>query len=86
MAGIMSRCLLHKSRLDAFKLWCEHRAIQTRPGRGDYQVLQVLTSKFGWQVVYDRNDAPEHYTVTWPLEMLVKRFIRDSTLKEDDNT
>ncbi len=82
----MSRCLLHKSKLEEFKTWCEHRAIKTRPGRGDYQVLQVLTAKFGWQVVYDRNDAPEHYTVTWPLEMVVTRFIRDSKTKGDNGT
>lgn len=82
----MSRCLLHKTKLDEFKEWCRKRAIPTRPGRGHHQILQVLTPKFGWQVVYERDSAPEHYTVTWPLEMTVKRFINDPARKGEPTT
>lgn len=73
----MSRCLLHKSRLDDFKSWLDQNKIEHRPGRGDYQVMQVR-SKNGWDVVYDRHSAKEHFTVTWPMEALVVRFIRET--------
>lgn len=82
----MSRSLLHKSKIGDFKTWLTKRGITWRPGRGNYQVIQVLTTKHGWQVVYDRESAPEHYTVTWPLEMTVKRFINDSTQRNDQST
>ena len=77
----MSRCLLHKSRLDAFKAWLEQQGIEHRPGRGDFQVLQVCLKRptlprDQWSAVYDRHSATEHYTVTTPLENTVKRFIR----------
>jgi hypothetical protein len=73
----MTKCLLHKNHLDEFKTWCIKRGIEIRPGRGHHQVLQVLTAKYSWQVVYERCHAPEHYTVTWPLEAMMRRFIND---------
>lgn len=72
----MSRNLLHKSKLEAFKLWLDSQDIEHRPPRGDFQVLQVLVPRSGWQVVYDRIKAPEHYTVPHPMENLVQKFIR----------
>lgn len=74
----MSRCLLHKSKLEAFQAWLMREGIEHRAGRGDYQVLQVATSNNQWQCVFDRLDAPEHYTVAQPIERLVRRFIRES--------
>lgn len=73
----MSRCLLHKSKLEAFKAWLTARGIEHRPPRGEFQVLQVKT-KSGWQCVFDRIDAKEHYTVAGPLESTVHRFIREA--------
>lgn len=81
----MSRNLLHKTKLEAFKSWLSQQDIEHRPGRGAFQVLQVrMTSKRlnEWQCVFDRLDAPEHYTVAYPLEPIVHRFIRDSRTKE----
>lgn len=72
----MSRCLLHKTRLEPFKQWMTAAGIEHRPGRGDFQVLQVKTKNGQWQCVFDRIEAPEHYTVAWPLESIVRRFIR----------
>lgn len=69
------RNLLHKSKLDEFQLWCRANNIATRPGKGDYQVLQVLTPRSGWQVVFRKNDMPEHLTVNAALEPLVREFI-----------
>jgi hypothetical protein len=72
----MSRCLLHKRKLNAFKMWLDKKHIQRRPGRGEYQVMQVALPDGQWGVVYDRIEAPEHYTVTAPMEYLVRRFIQ----------
>lgn len=76
----MSRNLLHKSKLDAFKTWLTRNGIEHRQGRGSWEeVLSVhMLSKNQWQSVFDRIDAPEHYTVAAPLEPLVRRFIRES--------
>ncbi|MBR8362130.1 hypothetical protein KDW55_02205 [Burkholderia sp. AU19243] len=72
----MSRNLLHKTKLKPFKAWMDSYGIEHRPGRGDFQVLQIKTKNGQWQCVFDRIEAPEHYTVAWPLEPIVRRFIR----------
>jgi hypothetical protein len=69
---------LHKTKLAAFKGWLDSQKIEHRPGRDFFQVLQIKTKKGQWQCIFDRLDAPEHYTVAWPLEPIVHRFIRDS--------
>ena len=74
----MSRNLLHVSKLDAFKAWLTSNSIEHRPGRGGYEVLQVKTKKGAWQCVFRRHEMPEHYTVAYPLEPIVHRFIRDA--------
>jgi len=74
----MSRNLLHKTKLDAFKVWLTSQGVEHRPPRGDYQVLQVRTKNGQWQCIFDRIAAPEHYTVAGPLEGLVVRFIRET--------
>lgn len=66
---------LHISKLDAFKLWLNDHGIAHRPGKGDYQVLQVRTPNNGWQCVFRKNEMPEHFTVNEKLMPLVRRFI-----------
>ena len=77
----MSRCLLHKNKLDDFRAWLMAEGIAHRSGRGDYQVLQVQLKNGQWQCVFDRLDAPEHYTVAAPLEGVVRQFIRAQRAK-----
>lgn len=72
----MSRNLLHKSTLPQFKEWLDRKHIQWREGKGEFQVIQVALPGNQWGVVYDRITAPEHYTVTAPMESLVRRFIQ----------
>jgi len=74
----MSKNLLHKTKLEQFKAWLDANHIEHRPGRGDFQVLQVKTKNGHWQCVFDRVYMPEHFTVAWPLESIVHRFIKDS--------
>ena len=74
----MSRNLLHKTKLEPFKEWLTAQGIQHRPPRGDYDVLQVCAFHRGdslWMCVFDRHDAPEHYTVDKRMAPIVRRFI-----------
>jgi len=75
----MSRNLLHKTKLEAFKTFLSKSGIEHRPGRGSFQMLQVKLKSGQWQCVFDRIDAPEHYTVAHPLEGLVHKFIKQAT-------
>jgi len=69
------RALLHKNHLDEFISWLDIKGISHRPGKGAYQVLQVLT-RDGWSVVFSRNNMPEHYSLNESLVPTVKDFIR----------
>ena len=74
----MSRNLLHKSKLAAFRCWLTAQGIEHRPPRGDYEVLQVQAKAPAWFCVFDRHAAKEHYTVDVRLEPTVRRFIREN--------
>ena len=70
-----NRCILHKDHLDSFQYWLrEIELIPYRPGKGDYQVLQVMTDNFGWQVVFRKADMPEHFSVNEKLMPIVRKF------------
>lgn len=72
----MSRNLLHKTKLEPFKAWLSTQGIQHRPPRGDYDVLQVQAAAPDWFCIFDRHDAPEHFTVDRRLVPTVQRFIK----------
>ena len=70
-----NRCTLHKTHLEPLKEWLrEVQQIPYRDGKGDYQVLQILTDGAGWQVVFAKKDMPEHYSVNDKLMPLIRRF------------
>lgn len=73
----MSRCLLHKTKVAAFTAWLTEAGIEHRPGRGEWQLLQVRIKR-AWACLYARIDMPEHVTCEVRLEPLVRRFIRES--------
>lgn len=75
----MSRNLLHKTKLREFIDWLDHMNIEHRPPRGSYQVLQVKTRDGQWQCIFDRDNAKEHYTVAWPLESIVRGYLRSKS-------
>ena len=80
------RCLLHKSKLEAFIEWCEKKNIKTRPGKGPFQVIQVQPIPKGdWLVIFDRILAKEHYIIDKRLYGLVLRFIKEKYIREDKN-
>lgn len=71
------RCTLHKTHLEAFKQWLQEVAlIPYRDGKGDYQVLQVCTPNYGWQVVFRKADMPEHLSVNETLMPVVMDFYK----------
>ena len=73
----MDRALLHKDKLESFKQWLDCKGREHRPGRGEWQLLQVKHGS-GWQAIFSRLDMPEHTTVPAPLVPLVRAFIRES--------
>lgn len=73
------RCLLHKSKLEEFKSWMDSQGIEWRDSRGVFQVIQVRSADGkGWDVIYEKNNSTEHYTVPEPMIKLVRRFIDES--------
>lgn len=80
----MSRNLLHKKHLDEFKSWLQGRGVPHRPGKGDWQVLQVEVQGV-WYAVYKRAFMPEHLTVAGnKLEKLVRKFYDDQKGRSHD--
>ncbi len=77
----MSRNLLHKTKLPAFKSWLDAQGIPHRAPRGTCEMLQVQAAPPDWFCVFDRLNAPEHYTVDHRLERIVQRFIRVTKTK-----
>ncbi len=70
-------CLLHKSKLQAFKDWLDLNGHEHRPTTADWQVLQVRPKNdTRWHAVYERAVSPEHYSVPQPLTRLVRAYIR----------
>ncbi len=74
----MSRNLLHKSKLAIFIEWLDANGVAHRPPRGDYQVLQIKMHNFVWMCIFDRDVAPEHYTNDRRLNVLIRRFIKET--------
>lgn len=72
-----ARNLLHKDKLEAFKAWLDFTEREYRPGRGDWQVLQVKL-RSGWVPVFERAEMPEHLTVPEKLIGLVRLFLQDT--------
>jgi len=74
----MSRYLLHKTKLEEFKAYLTEHNFSHRPGKGDYEVLQVQINEGKWQCVFRRDVMPEHFTVAYPLENVVRQFINST--------
>jgi hypothetical protein len=71
-----ARNLLHKTRLNDFKFFLDDKGLAYRQGKGTYQVLQVQHPVLGWQSIYEKLEAPEHYSVPDKLIPLVMEFIK----------
>lgn len=68
------RALLHKSKIEAFKVYLALHGIAYRAGKGDYEILQVQLGT-QWHKLYARDKMPEHVTVQGALVGVVRAFI-----------
>ena len=69
---------LARKSLPAFKDWLDSQSIAYRPGRGEYQALQVKRSS-GWEILYSSPNYPDHYKAgSNKLAELVREFNADS--------
>ena len=80
----MNRHLLHKNKVEDFKAWLDTQSISHRPGRGDYEILQVLRADGQWFKLYARLKMPEHVTVQEPLVALVRRYVEGKDMPETE--
>lgn len=80
----MSRNLLHKTKLEDFKVWLDAEGIRHRPGKGDWQILQVCKDGKQWFSVFERFVMPEHYSTDRRLDGLVAKFCRSRHLKNGE--
>ena len=73
----MSRSLLHQLKLGPFLHWCNANGFETTEGDGHYMVARVKPkqSKHGYGI-WRRDHMPEHYTVDWRLEPVVRLYIK----------
>lgn len=69
-----NRNTLHHNRLEAFNVWLALTGVPTRPGHGEFEVLQVAYPDGRWHRIYRRLRG-EHLTVENPLMPLVTDFI-----------
>ena len=64
---------LTKDTLEAFKAWLDAKDIPHRPGKGEWQVLQVFVEDCGFQVLF-KNKRGEFtandklYPLIWEFE------------------
>jgi len=79
----MSKNLLHKNKIDLFIQWLKVDGWEIRNGVGHYQVFQFI-KKDRCYVVYRRDSMPEHVTVDYRADHLVRKFINDTRKLEGE--
>lgn len=73
----MTPYLLRKTQLKRFLEWCFLNEVETRPGKGEWQVVQVCTPDAGWQVIFNSRKNPDHYSINAKLIPTVKAFFME---------
>lgn len=77
------RHLLHKNKVEDFKRYLDEIGVTHRPGRGDYEILQVYRNDGQWFKLYSRHNMPEHVTVQGPLCPLVRSYLHARHLEDE---
>jgi hypothetical protein len=71
-----NRNLLPKAWLEDYRAWLEAQGFQTRPGRGEYQALQVqLPNQPQWHSIFYKETGNPHYTVPSPLILVTTAYV-----------
>ena len=74
-----SRCCLHKTKLDDFRIYLESFGWVDLKTKGFFELLRMKHPKYkGVLLVYDRIDAKEHYTVHGIAEELFRKWKREA--------
>ena len=68
------RALLHKNKLEDFKVYLALHGVAYRAGKGDYELMQIQLGT-QWHKIYKRDKMPEHVTVQGALVGVVKAFV-----------
>lgn len=71
--------LLQLSALDAFKAWLESQDIPYRPGKGQYEALQIFVGP-EWAKLYHKDRIVSHLVVQERLVPLVRRFVSEASI------
>lgn len=77
----MSRSLLAIHKINDFVEYCKSVGIETREGRGDYEVLQVRLKSGNWMPIFKKDSATFHVTVPNALHGIVWKFIKHGKSK-----
>jgi len=72
---IDARFTLKQEDLEDFKAFCEERNIETRPGKGAYQVLQVFVPAKNMYGVLHRRESTKFLTIGKALFPLVRLYL-----------
>jgi len=73
-----TRSDLHKSKLVYFKTWLRGLGWEESRPKGFYEVLRMTHDKYsGVLLVYDRNEAKEHYTTFGISDELLHQWLRE---------
>ena len=68
--------MLHKSKLEDFAQWLEGRGWEHEE-TGGYEVLRMRWKKDGPLIVYEKNEAKEHYTTFGIGQALLIQWLRE---------
>ena len=68
--------MLHKSKLDDFAQWLERRGWQHEEPCG-YEVLKMRWPREAPLIVYEKNEAKEHYTTFGIGQDLLIQWLRE---------
>lgn len=76
------RKTLHFSKLEEFKKWLVKNDWEIKPlSRSDYEVLRAKKDS-DWVIVYKKDDATEHYSLTNNSIFVVNRWIRERKMRK----
>ena len=78
----MSRCLLHLNKFDEFVKWLDQSKIVHRPGKGEWQIIQIKKGS-NWLCVYARAEMLEHFSVDKRLEVTIRSFIKSTNAQKE---
>lgn len=71
--------VLQINQLEAFKSWLDSQDIPNRPGKGQYEALQVFLGR-DWHKLYRTDRMVSHLSVQAALVPLLRRFVAEASV------